>query len=317
MNTARLSASLSLVALSLGCAPVDDGTAAAGQAIHADTYTNAGGPQSERTALVYGCTATYITPRYAVTAAHCMVPVGAVVDPDVALSPSELRRVVRVVLPAGINPAAGDFTDSGERYADIALLELDADIDVDSKPATMEWAYPGADQLGYKVGFGDPFAPVDPLSFVDHQTVDRTRSGSDADGSFLTQNAQTDPGDDGGPFLRPYDMRLLGVLHDDVYDWGLRDKYTSVPRQLPFILSTIGYTGAFTTLASPRIPSSPVQTFNATTELACRYACDHTSTCASYTYVPVGWIYGYASCYLAPSTSGSAVAVPGAVSRRK
>jgi Trypsin len=122
----------------------------------------------DRAIKLPACTATRISARFALTAAHCgsnpnqtvqFYKTGPGVD---TLSSSD---IVAVHVRPGVNASTCDHTysdgciDSSGDFADIAILELaanneDDEADLEGHQATLAWVYPGYGVDGMKVGAG-------------------------------------------------------------------------------------------------------------------------------------------------------------------
>ena len=330
MNTKALSFALGLgLALSsvTACAPVDDDNTGGGsQSITGGNL--AAEWQRRRAAKISGCTATIIGPRHLLTASHCRPSVGDTVRFYTATSTetdSTLSRTVdQVRLPSGVNPTSNpdpawaDYTDTSNDFADIAVVRLSAAVPSTAVVATMAWLYPGANYNGLKVGAGrhnDAANPSASLLTID----DVTRTASDNEGFFHTEREQVDPGDSGGPFYRnnsgSTNRHVLGVLYGTWFDWGFRNRYTSVAQHLDFILDAMGYTGPFTVSMSGGKPTSPMASFATNSEKVCRYACENTTNCRAFSWVPVQTFPVVVSptCYLREFSTGSVTPVAGSV----
>ncbi len=251
--------------------------------------------QLDRAVKIPGCTATRISPRWALTALHCNPQVGALVN-FYTTGPGFSTLTARIELVKqrpGTNTAAcaspwpWNCDDGTGLFADVALLrlsEISTVIDsTASTPATLAWAYPGANAVGTKVGAGLHNGASNDAGVL-RQINDTTDDSDDSDGDFITTTDDVNPGDSGGPFYAS--NRILGALNS--YGWdpinGQYNVYTSIPRHLDWILQTIGYdwSGA---------PSQPNTTYQGTLlqsfsggERACQYACDHTQSCQAYNH---------------------------------
>jgi hypothetical protein len=264
-----------------------------------------------RAALFGGCTGTKIAQRYILTASHCRVKRGDDVrfyttgpKPD---KPS--GTVADVFVRSGVYPSIGDYTDSNGNFADIAVVELASPAG--GHVATLEWQFPGGgDAWGTKVGAAEPVTVTWenglPITHQDppyklRSIMDQVYSDNDNDGHFLTENEQADPGDSGGAFYD--DLRLLGVLYGEAFEWEWRDKYTSVPAHLGWILKKIGYAWSGQAVdAGLWRNGSVVQALIGTSETICQYACWRTSECAAYTFMSTG---SFSFCYLLSNVSES------------
>jgi hypothetical protein len=310
--------------MAAGCVGAPEETSQAASAINGGNF--AASWQWQRSASFGYCTGTIIGVRHVLTAAHCTPAVNDIVRfyvTNTTVDTTQGARVAAVTMRPGVMPSVSDYTDTNGDFADFAVVRLDRDIPSTSRVATMSWYYPGDDAQGFKVGQGAHNGSLNPSGSL--MTInDQTYSSDDNSGHFLSENEQTNPGDSGGAFFRSTGSsvthrNLLGVLYGDVFEWEWRNKYTSVPEHLPFILNAMGYSASFSALASPRLPSAAntLLASGAPSELACRYACERTSACVMYTYTPGAGAYGFAECYLASSTAGALMPLPGAVSREK
>lgn len=267
-----------------------------------------------RMASLGNCTATIIGTRHLLTASHCLPQQGnsacfyTTTAPDYVPVSSVCRTIDAVYYPPGVNASTGDYNDSDGDFADIALVRLASNIPSTSAVATMAWLYPsGGDDWGTKVGAGSH----DGISNGDRDlrgVGDWTYSDNDNDGHFLTENEQTNPGDSGGAFF--YSNRLLGVLYGDVFEWEYRNKYTSVQKQLSWILSSMGYTFSGSTSSNTMVSGNVLSSLYTNTSRECSYICDRTSGCAAFNYVT--WMPSI-PCQLLGSNVGTA-AVSGVTS---
>ncbi len=334
MNTKALSFALGLgLALSsvTACAPVDDDNTGSDPG-HLRDSNSASLPQRQRAALVSGggrrCTATIIGPRHVLTAASCRFEPNALVrfytNTSAEFDLSIEGRVEAVLLPSGVNPGATppDVTDSSGNFADYAVLRLRQDIPTTSRVAVMEWLYPGDDARGVRVGAGNHYGEFNPAGEL-RTNNDETASNGDNSGSFLTKAAETDVRDEGGPFYLSAGSRVLGVF-SRVFEYQIprvtsggvtsqtvrQDQYTSVPRHLASILSRIDYRGPFTVTTTGGVPVSFFESFPHSSAVVCRYACEHTSLCRAYSWVPGGQTaHPTATCYLREFSTGAVTPV--------
>src|SRR5690606_35430921 len=129
-------------------------------------------------------------------------------------------------------------------------------------------------------------------SGVLRQRSDYTYSDDDSGGGFLTNQAGVNPGDSGGPFY--YGNRVLGTLTGKILDIVWRGRHTSVPHHLSWILSTIGYRWSGGPVQTGVLRSGTTQSILiGRPERVCQYACQHTSSCEAYNFMP-----GLNYCYL-------------------
>jgi hypothetical protein len=259
------------------------------------------------------CTATIIGPRHLLTAARCAPEKGGHAifytsnNPDyVAADGSTARTIDAVSYPPGVDVLAGDYTDVNGKFADIAVVRLSSNIPATSAVATLAWSYPsGGDDWGLKVGAGRHNGYMNDDADL-RGVPDQTYSDNGSGGHFLTENAQNNVGDAGGPFF--YSNRVLGALSGTVFEWEYRDKYTSVPLHLDWILKTIGYTFPGTTTSNVSVLGGLSSIYFTSSSKVCSYICDKTSSCVAFTYTPT-----FGQCELKNSNSGS-FSFPGATS---
>ena len=262
-----------------------------------------------------GCTATRISPRFALTALHCITWTGpsktvffytASGQHDTALT-AAAPATSGVIVPPGGNVAncrldAGGTgcNDSSGVFADIALVPLTSTATTDSVSgalATLAWSYPGAGVAGQKVGAGNHDGNNNPNGAL--RQVTDTTDGDESNGRFYASTDDVDPGDSGGPYY--YANRVFGVATAEGAN-GL-DTYTlhtSVARHLDWILSSIGYHWIGTPSQVGTVYNGSLFASLQTTERVCQYACENTASCEAYNYSPAG-----SSCGLYTAVTGA------------
>lgn len=245
----------------------------------------------------YPCTATLIAPRYALTALHCTQynTIGTTVHfYSVASGINQwlVRTVVAVYRRPGTSPApTEDLWDITGRYADLAILKLDADAPIGTVPATLMWWYPGANQTGTVVGAGNHDSAGTNDDGELRMRDQTTRFADDDDGLIYTDEHDVNGGDSGGPL---YQFRkVFGVLHGS--------SYTSVPEHLDWILTVLGYVWPYDApqAAIYRI-GTVMQSYGEATERMCQYSCQH-SPCDAYNFAG-------SSCTLVKDVTGFVIA---------
>ena len=262
-----------------------------------------------RAVKIPGCTATRISARFAITAAHCHSSVGDPInyyDSASVYSGSRTGRIEQVYLRPGI---AGDNTncstpgnciDDTDHFADVALLRLSSadDTDAEGPQATLGWKYPGDGTRGHQVGAGSHDGVSNPAGRL--RQVTGELDSDDDDGSFDTVDDFTDGGDSGGPFY--YQNRVIGVLTGDQWEpFNHYNLYTSIPEHLDWILSTIGFRWkGLPPQPSTKYAGSTLDSFTST-ERICQYACEKTSSCQAYNFQPI--LLGSGSCELKTSVT--------------
>ena len=236
-----------------------------------------------------GCTGTIVGPRTILAAAHCQIvandeirfytstDLGNAPPPD----PATVRFVQSVTIPSGVVPANGDLLDSNDKFADVAVVRLSANIPNTSSVADMNWVYPGTATWGTKVGGARTSALINDRGFL-RMTFDMTATASDGDGGYYTYQNQTTPGDSGGPFY--VSSRTIGTLSGHL---GAQNRYASVPFHLHFILNAMGYAFSGQILATGFILTGEDQaTYAGRNQTACGYICDHTASCVAFNHYP-------------------------------
>jgi Trypsin len=273
-------------------------------AIHGDGATTAEGYYVARAVKIPGCTATRISARFAITAAHCQSDEGDQVnyyDAASGFSSTRTGRVEQVYLRPGIAgnntncSTPGNCIDDSDHFADVALLRLSSDDDADAAGphATLGWKYPGEGARGHQVGAGGHNDASNPMGRL--RQITGELDSNDNDGSFDTVDDQTDGGDSGGPFY--YKNQLIGVLTGDQWEpFNHYNLYTSVPEHLDWILSTINFRWkGVPPQPSTKYAGTTLDSFTST-ERVCQYACEKTSSCEAYNFQTI--LSSVGSCQL-------------------
>jgi Trypsin len=264
------------------------------------------------------CTGTFIDDDHVMTAAHCKMNVGdkvAFYTTPNNYDPGRTRTIVKVGIRPGVDPVAGDFTDTAGTWSDFAIVKLNATAGAPAVIATMDWQTPSTGEIGAKVGAGghddDPEGPNDGN---DNGTLlrigDNVYDPSYVSGMFVTVADQVNHGDSGGSFFTAKNgagLYLSGVLAAwRTVDGIKRAGYTNIATHLNWILDVINYTWPGSSISGYSRSGTGLAVLPFTTLAVCQYACEHTSACEAYNFTPLV----ASQCLLLSSvTSGAASSI--------